>query len=96
MNLRDYRKGRGYELPEGVVRIDRATQYGNPFSHLPKSKAVYHVDTVEEAIEGFYGYAIARLAAEPEWLEPLRDKALACWCSPGRCHGETIVRLLGE
>lgn len=76
--------------------IGRPSPWGNPFSHLPASAAEYRVDTVEEAVDAFYGYAIARLAAEPEWLEPLRGKVLACWCKPKPCHGDVIVRLLGD
>lgn len=94
VNLRDYRKDGRIELPEGVVRIDRATKYGNPFSHLARSRAEFHVDTVEEALEGYYSWAIAQLMQDKDFFEPLRGKALACWCHPGPCHGDIIVRLL--
>jgi len=52
-------------------------------------------------IAQFRAYAVARLATEPGWLEPLRGKDLLCWCTkptdpPGAvvCHGQVILELL--
>lgn len=78
------------------VYIGRPGPYGNPFSHLPNTTAGYRVATREEAIEGYYSYIITKLAQEPDFLEPLRDKVLACWCKPAACHGDVIVEMLGE
>ena len=76
------------------VYVGRPSEWGNPFSHLKSSAAEYKVDSVEEAVDAFYGYAITRLAQDPKWLDPLKDKVLACWCAPKPCHGDVIVRLL--
>ena len=29
-------------------------------------------------------------------LPALRDKTLSCWCSPSRCHCETLIALIAE
>lgn len=29
-------------------------------------------------------------------LDELRGKRLGCWCKPGPCHGDVLVRLLSE
>lgn len=29
-------------------------------------------------------------------LEELRGKRLGCWCKPGPCHGDILVKLLAE
>ena len=76
------------------VYIGRPSPWGNPFTHLPHAKAEYRVGSREEAIEGYYSWVVAQLARDPEFLEPLRDKVLACWCKPEACHGDVIVRLL--
>lgn len=101
VNLRDYRVGRRYLIPPTMRRIDRATEYGNPYSHLPNTKAQYRVETRAQAIYMFERYAYGKLHFEPDWLEPLRGFDLACWCRPpegfnGRllCHGQVIVSLL--
>jgi hypothetical protein len=40
----------------------------------------------------FKEYMEERLREDPDWLEPLRGKTLACWCAPDlSCHGQLIV-----
>lgn len=73
----------------GAVRIDRRTPYGNPYV------VGKHGDR-DEVCEMFEAYAIRRLKEEPDWLDPLKGKDLACWCAPQRCHGDTLVRLANE
>lgn len=29
-------------------------------------------------------------------LEELRGKTLGCWCKPDPCHGDILIKLLGE
>lgn len=83
-----------HEIPKVVrinhdktaVRIDRQTRYGNPF--------VLGIDGTRDMVcDAFEAYAEWRLQIQPNWLEPLRGKNLACHCAPLRCHGDTLVRL---
>lgn len=92
LNLRDFR---GRALPDDVVRIDRKTKWGNPYSHLNHSAAKFKVGTRDEAITAYRSWLTEVLSADPLWLEPLRGKRLICWCSPLSCHGEVILDLLG-
>lgn len=74
------------------VRIDRASKWGNPFSHKDGTKAQYRVATREEAIECYRDWIANRpdlLAALPE----LRGKRLGCWCAPQPCHGDVLAGL---
>ena len=77
------------------VRIDRGTDWGNPFSHLPVSAAKYRVATREEAIEKYREYIKSRpdLLAR---LGELEGKTLGCWCKPKSCHGDILVELINE
>ena len=75
--------------PAGSVAIGRGTVWGNPFIIGADGDR----DTV---VSKFYHYAKWRLEREPNWLEPLRGKDLACYCSPNSCHGNAIVMLLVE
>jgi hypothetical protein len=61
------------------VRIDRGTDWGNPFSHLPASAAKYRVATREEAIESYREYILSRLDLLAR-LGELEGKTLGCWC----------------
>ena len=73
--------------PAGSVAIGRGTVWGNPF--------IIGADGDRDAVVSkFYQYAKWRIEKEPMWLEPLRGKDLACYCSPNMCHGHAIVALL--
>jgi hypothetical protein len=79
--------------PDDVRRIDRRTPYGNPYrigDCGPNNERL----TREQSIALFRLYATAKLEAEPDWLEPLRSKRLACWCAPLACHGDVIAELI--
>lgn len=72
-------------LPEGAVRCDRKTPYGNPFSAgTPDEK---------EAVIAAYE---AHVWANPELLamiRALRGRDLGCWCWPDPCHCLVIARI---
>lgn len=50
----------------------------------------------DQVCDRFDAYAVERHADDPEWLAPLRGKSLICWCTPKRCHAETLLRLANE
>lgn len=72
-------------LPPGVVRCDRQTPLGNPFS----------CDTPDEKEAVIAAYE-AHVWANPELLamiRALRGRDLACWCWPDPCHCTVIARI---
>jgi uncharacterized protein DUF4326 len=75
------------------VMIDRSSDWGNPYSHLPNTKAKWQVATREEAIEKYREYVQTRpdLLAR---LHELKGKTLGCWCSPKSCHGDVLLELV--
>ncbi len=86
---------------EDVVRIDRRSVFGNPFTHLElgRTAARWKVDSVEEAITSYERWFRGRVKSDAKFRQMalnLRGKRLACWCAPGPCHGDVIVRWLGE
>jgi hypothetical protein len=73
--------------PAGAIAIGRGTVWGNPF--------IIGADGDRDAVVSkFYHYAKWRLEREPNWLEPLRGKDLACYCAPKACHGHAIMALI--
>lgn len=70
------------------VRVDRGSQWGNPF--IMENESEKERDRVCDLYER---YAEWRLSVEPHWLDELKGKNLACWCTPKRCHAETLLRL---
>ena len=81
-----FNKRRRHEIPVGAIYIGRPTQWGNPFSKGSRA----------QNIEEFHEYAESRICHDPQWLEPLRDKHLVCWCAPNPCHGDVILNLLEQ
>jgi uncharacterized protein DUF4326 len=77
-------------MPEGAIYVGRPTVFGNPFSETNTPRGA-------DIIGMFQTYAEKRLAAKPGWLEPLRGKDLACWCSlSSPCHADVLLRLANE
>lgn len=78
------------------VYIGRPSKWGNPWSHV-KARGTHWVDTREEAIKRYERYALAVMESDPAWLDDLRGaEALICWCAPLPCHGDVLVRMIGE
>jgi hypothetical protein len=65
------------------------SKWGNPFTHGSGM-------TLEERIESYE----AMVRASPELMASLGElegaTQLGCWCAPNPCHGNVLVRLLGE
>jgi hypothetical protein len=79
---------KGWKRPANAVSVTRPGRWGNPFKVRDRSKLAR-----EQCLQTFETYARARLAEEPEWLEPLRGKDLACWCTEGdACHAYILLR----
>lgn len=68
------------------VRIDRRTEWGNPFE--------VDVDGDRETVINYYDdlYMPYKRGLQAK-LESLRGKALGCWCAPEPCHGDVLVEL---
>lgn len=83
-------------MPIGTIYVGRPTKWGNPFSHKPSS--VYHVirvPTLQDALESYYKWI---WQPEQEYLrdamrQELVGKHLCCWCTPGLCHADTILKI---
>ena len=79
-------KNKSAGFSSNSVRVDRATPWGNPF--------IMGTDGDRDKVcDLFEAYAAWRLLLQPDWLVPLRDKDLVCWCAPQRCHADTLLRL---
>lgn len=75
------------KAPVDAVYIGRGSPWGNPF------KIGTHGDR-GEVIAKYLVYMLGKLEQEPQFLEPLKDKDLWCYCKPLACHGDVIVKYL--
>lgn len=77
------------------VYIGRPSKWGNPFSHREGTLAEWRVGSVEEAIQCYEGFIRSSPVLLAD-LNELKGKVLGCWCKPGPCHGDVLVRLVDE
>ena len=102
-------RGRAYRLPSDAVRVDRGSEWSNPF-RIGDPDPAWCGQTIrmdEHGIRGggpmdrtavlyhFRLYAVDRLLREPDWLAPLAGKRLVCWCAPQtECHASILLGLM--
>lgn len=66
-----------------AVRIDRKSEWGNPF--------LLDADGTRDQVCDWYGDIYwLRKASLHRNIEQLHGKALGCWCAPLRCHGDFL------
>lgn len=67
------------------VRIDRQTEWGNPF-------VMGRDGDRAEVIEKYRKWILTqpRLLGK---IKTLKGKTLGCWCSPAACHGDVLAEL---
>ena len=103
VNLRNYKLNEG----EVLIKIDRSSVLGNPFFMSDESKRnevcdkyeTYFDTIVCNYMNSAHELTMKENAFVVELSEILRtakehDIALACWCFPKRCHGETIKKFI--
>jgi hypothetical protein len=66
------------------VRVDRRTEWGNPFEMPADGDRA----TVILAFESHY---LPHKPSLLDRLDELRGKALGCWCAPEPCHGDVLA-----
>lgn len=94
VNLRNYKPVVG----EVLIKVDRTSPVGNPFYMSDESKR-------DEVCDRYEDYFYHELSHTPKFFQMIRDiadtaktqnVALGCWCSPKRCHAETIKNYVEE
>lgn len=98
------------DAPLDAVYVGRDARYGetlfgNPWSHLDRSSAPFHVDTVFDAIEMHVKWLQGELPEDPlpdlrqrvlAALPGLAGRVLACHCKPSPCSGSSEDRRKGH
>jgi len=96
------RRAKGWRLPEGAVRVDRATPWGNPFVVGRDGTAADCVALYRRLLAGYLALTAATSIEDQRrarahvlaHIGELRGKDLACWCRPGSpCHADVLLEL---
>jgi len=74
--------------PPNTKRVTRTSRWGNP----------YKLDgtvTREESLQMYEEYLEDRIHENPKFLEPLKNKNLACFCDiDKKCHVDILLKFL--
>ena len=81
----------------GIVFIDgsrfpkTASIWSNPFK-------ITSTQTRDDVLKLYEAYIRKKIIDEDLYdeLEYLRNKNLGCWCTPHRCHGDILIKILSE
>ena len=88
LNLRD-RAAFDAVRSGSAVRIDRKTDWGNPFPLRKEAGPAERREVIEQYRE-YLADAIDSGKVDPGRLAKLDGKALACHCAPQPCHGDVL------
>ena len=84
---------RSERMAAGDVRIDRQTEWGNPF-------VIGRHGTRDEVVRRYENRMRGRMVRGEsglrEKLATLHGKRLFCWCAPLNCHGNVLAKLAAE
>lgn len=99
------RRAKGWRMPEGAVKVDRTTRFGNPFV-VSVRRDMGRAESVRLYRLLLGGYICLSCKINPvelrdrgrwirEHLEELRGKDLACWCplDGHPCHADVLLEL---
>lgn len=87
-----YNKHHG-DAPPNAVYIGRGSKWGNPFTHLPSTKAEHVVKDRETAVAKYTEYILAKPELIQQVRKELAGKDLVCFCKPRSCHGDILLSI---
>jgi hypothetical protein len=74
-------------MPPNTINVTRPGKWGNPFK-------VTEICDIEWVMILYDGYIYRMLARNPDALEELRGKNLACFCPLDKpCHADVLLKL---
>ena len=95
------RRTKGWKMPPNTVKVDRSTEWGNPFV-IGKFGLMDRIVIDGESAVGHF----REMLRDPEIracanyhadLSPLRGKNLACWCTLDQpCHADELLRVANQ
>lgn len=79
-----------------AIYIGRPSVWGNPFSHMEKTVAVYKTETREEAVVKYEEWLLSQKDLVSRVKSELKGKDLVCWCAPRACHGDVLLKIANQ
>lgn len=95
------RRTRGWRKPEGAIVVARPSGWGNPFK-VGEPFRFFDKDgqlvmgvcgSRTSAVSLFERYMAKRVDMYPQIRRELGGHDLACWCPPGPCHADVLLKI---
>ena len=81
------KRTKGWRMPENAIYVGRGSLWGNPYRLTEYSRL--------EALRLYVRRVKWMLEKNPDFLEPLKGKDLACWCRLDEdCHADFLLQHL--
>lgn len=84
------------DIPRDAIYIGRPTKWGNRYSHLPGTLALFQTETRDEAVDKYEAWLRDQPELVAEIKRVFKGKSVICWCAPKRCHGDVIIKIANE
>ena len=92
---------RGWKMPENTVYVGRPSVWANPF--LSDRTRIHSPKVLQGVMEVYRLHIQHLLEQDPDFLEPLRGKNLACWCPLTNpkwekvyCHADVLLEMANK
>ena len=85
--------------------IGRPSIFGNPYSHMENTQALFRVANRDEAVDKYRHYFLTSLNNDENFAKEVQalklkcskgDVNLVCFCVPLRCHGHVLKEYLED
>lgn len=95
-------RAKGWRMPDGAVKVDRSTKWGNPFVVGVDGTRAECVDLYAKLSAGYIclsaGPTVDEQRAARDSMkkarEELRGRDLACWCQlDAPCHADILLKI---
>ena len=97
-------------MPPNTAYVGRGSKYGNPYLPTHQYEAFWQKigyavplvklrskPSLDLCLDRYVAKLHQQLIENPNFLEPLRGKNLACWCALDQpCHADILLRLANE
>lgn len=84
------KRTKGWKMPLNTVYVGRPSKWGNPYPMMSKVNRFAIILAYEEWLR-------KKLVGNPAFLDELKGKDLACWCSLDKsCHADVLLTILRE
>lgn len=92
------KRTKGFRLPPNAVYVGRPSKWGNPYrldEEHSFTPSTFILSSRSECVRLYRIYLTQRLQKEPNFLDELKGKDLACWCPLDKsCHADVLLEFL--